>query len=177
MPMTKKQTIKEKTDAEHKKIKQKSKKTTPDEKLHQIQQQLKQKEEQLLRSYADYQNYQKRIQKDKENHEFELKKHYISELIDLKELLLKALDDKDPKEGLRILLKNLEQFFESEHITYIESIGKPFNHEYHHAVTIIEKPDSEDNTIIEEIKKGYKIEKKVLRPSHVIVAKKQCEEE
>ena len=117
------------------------------------------------------------MKKDKEMHEFEIKKIYLSELIDIKELLLQALDDNDPKEGLRILLKNLENFFESEKISYIESIGKQFNHELHHAVTIIDKSDSEENTIIEEIKKGYKVDNKVLRPSHVIVSKKECEEE
>ena len=110
-------------------------------------------------------------------HEFEIKKTYLSELLDIKELLLKALDDNDPKEGLRIILKQLENFLQLEHVKYIECIGKPFNHALHHAVTTIENQDKDDNIIIEEIKKGYLINENVLRPSHVVVVKNKCEEE
>ena len=101
----------------------------------------------------------------------------FSKLLDIKELLLQALDDNDPKEGLRVLLKKLEQFLEEEHISYINCIGKTFNHSLHHAVTTIEKVDEENNIIIEEVKKGYMVDDQVLRPSHVIVVKNKCEEE
>ena len=83
------------------------------------------------------------------------------------------MNDENPKEGLRLILKQLEHFFNEEHISYIECIGKPFDHCLHHAVTTIEQEDCKDNTIIEEIKKGYMIDDMVLRPSHVVVAKKK----
>jgi molecular chaperone GrpE len=157
--------------------KEKSTNKKNEEEIEKLKQQLKEKDDQLLRSLADYQNYQNRVKKDMDLHEFEIKKTYLSELLDIKELLLKALDDIDPKEGLRIILKQLENFFHEEHINYIECVGKPFNHALHHAVTTIENEDKEDNIIIEEIKKGYLINDAVLRPSHVVVVKNKCEEE
>jgi len=52
-------------------------------------------------------------------------------------------------------------------------VGKKFDHNFHHAVTTIDKDDCEENTIVEEIKKGYMINEKLLRPSQVIVVKKE----
>ncbi|MDG6218238.1 MAG: nucleotide exchange factor GrpE [Candidatus Thermoplasmatota archaeon] len=145
--------------------------------LHEIKKQLCETKDKLLRSYADYQNYQKRIERNLKQTETEIKQIYLSELIDIKELLLNALQDNDPKEGLRLILKQIEHFFNEEQVSYIECIGKPFDHDLHHAVTTIEQEHCDDNIIIEEVKKGYMIEDSVIRPSHVVVAKKKkCEE-
>jgi len=139
--------------------------------IKQLQQELKDKNDKLLRSYADFQNYQKRMEKEICSKENEVKRRYISELIDLKDLLKKAYEDDNPKEGLKLLLSNFESFFEKEQIRYIDCMGKNFDHNLHHAVSTVEKDDCEDNTIVEEVKKGYLIDDKVLRPSQVIVAK------
>ena len=139
----------------------------------QLKKELKENREQLLRSIADFQNYQKRMEKELELKEKEIKKKYLSELIDLNELLKKAYADKDPKEGLKLMIDNIEKFFEKEQIKCIESIGKKFDHNFHHAVTTLEKDDCEDEIIVEEVKKGYMMNDKLLRPSHVIVAKKK----
>ena len=94
---------------------------------------LKEKDEKLLRSYADIQNLQKRMGKEIRLAEEKTKEKYISELIDLKETLQKAILDDDPKEALGIIV--------------------------------------EDNKIIEEVKKGFTIDGKVVKPSQVIVVK------
>jgi molecular chaperone GrpE len=132
---------------------------------------LKEKEDKLLRSIADFQNYQKRIEKELICCREDAKKKYLQELIDLNELLKKAYEDNNPKQGLKLLLNNIENFFEKEQIKYIDCKGKKFDHNIHHAVSTIEKNDCESNIIIEEIKKGYMINDKLLRPSHVIVSK------
>ena len=62
--------------------------------LKKLELELKEKDDKLLRSYADLQNYQKRMEKELQLKEQETKKKYISELIDLKELLKKAFEDK-----------------------------------------------------------------------------------
>jgi molecular chaperone GrpE len=138
--------------------------------INKLKQKAKEKDNKLLRNYADLQNYQKRTEKESQYKENETKKKYLSELIELKELLKKAYKDKDPKTGLQLMLNNLENFFEKEQIKYIDCVGKIFDHNIHHAVTAIEKNDCEDGTILEEIKKGYFIDDKLLRPSQVIVA-------
>jgi molecular chaperone GrpE len=144
-----------------------------EETINQLEDDLKETKDKLLRSYADYQNYQKRVEKNFEQTKAEIKQVYLSEFIDIKELLLKAIEDDNPKAGLRLILKQIEHFFDEEHVSTIDCIGKQFNHNLHHAVTTIEQDDCEENTIIEEIKKGYKIDETVLRPSHVVVAKKK----
>jgi len=141
-----------------------------------LEQELKDKEDKLMRSYAELQNYQKRMQKELKFKEEELKKKYLLELLDLKELLEKAYQDKDPKEALKLLLNNICNFFEKEEIKSIDCMGKRFDHNIHHAITTIEKDDCQDDIIIEEVKKGYMINDKLLRPSHVIVAKNKNEE-
>jgi len=139
--------------------------------ITQLRQELRDKQEKLLRSYAELQNAQKRMEKESTVREEEIKKKYLSELIDLDEILKKAYEDKDPKQGLKLILDNLEKFFEKEQIKYIDCLGKPFDHTLHHAIAMIEKNDCHDGTIVEEIKKGYVIGDKLLRPSQVIVAK------
>lgn len=179
--MKKKDKEKPKT-SDAKKTKKKEEKTSENKKIKELELRIKdleievnEKKDKLLRSYADFENFKKRIEKQRCQEDLDIKKKYISELIDLKELLLKALDDDHPTEGLRLILKQIEQFFDQEHVTSIECVGKPFNHQQHHAVTTLDKEDCEENTVIEEIKKGYMVDNKVLRPSHVIVSNKKKE--
>jgi molecular chaperone GrpE len=139
--------------------------------IKKLKQELKEKEDKLLHSIADFQNYQKRMEKELQINEEVTKKKYLSELLDLNELLKKAYNDNNPKEGLKLMLNNIESFFEKEQIKPIDCKGEKFNHNFHHAVTTIEKDDCEDEIIIEEVKKGYMINDKLLRPSQVIVAK------
>jgi molecular chaperone GrpE len=133
---------------------------------------IKEKNDKLIRTIADFQNYQKRIEKEFICHEQETKKKYLELLLDINELLKKAYNDNNPKEGLKLLINNIENFFQKEQIKPINCIGEKFNHNIHHAITTLEKNDCEDNIIIEEIKKGYMLDDKILRPSHVIVTKK-----
>jgi molecular chaperone GrpE len=136
-----------------------------------LQHELKEKNDKLLRTCADIQNYQKRTEKELLFREEETKKKYLSELIELHELLDKAYEDENPKQGLKLILQNLEGFLEKEQIKSIDCVGKSFDHTLHHAITTIEKNDCEDNIIVEEVKKGYIMKEKVFRPSQVIVVK------
>ena len=141
--------------------------------IEKLKQELIEKDNKLLRSIADFQNLQKRMEKELILKEEETRKKYLFEILDLFELLKKAYEDNNPKEGLKLMLNNIENFFQKEQIRYIDCIGEIFNHNLHHAVTIVEKEDCNDETIVEEVKKGYMINDKLLRPSHVIVAKKK----
>jgi len=139
-------------------------------KLHQ---ELNDKNDKYLRALADFQNYQKRIEKELQTQKEEIKKKYLLELLDLTELLKKAYEDSDPKAGLKLLLENLAKFLEKEGVTYIDCKGKPFNYQLHNAISTIEQVECVDGTILDEIKKGYLVGEKLLRPAHVIVAKKK----
>ena len=144
--------------------------------IEKLKQELQEKNEKLLRSIADFQNYQKRIEKELQHREDDSKKKYLSELIDINELIKKADEDNSPKEALKLILHNLNSFFEKEQIKCIDCVGKPVNHNLHHAISTVEKEDCENEIVVEEIKKGYLIDGKLLRPSQVIVAKKKEDE-
>jgi molecular chaperone GrpE len=163
--MVTKQTVVKKKDTNSKKI------DSLDKQIEYLKKELKEKEDKLLRSVADFQNYQKRMEKELICCKEETRKKYLQELLDLNELLKKAYEDNNPKQGLKLLLNNIENFFEKEQIKYIECMGKRFDHNLHHAISTVEKNDCENNTIVEEVKKGYMINGKLLRPSHVIVTK------
>jgi molecular chaperone GrpE len=139
--------------------------------ISQLKQELQEKNDKLLRSYADLQNYQKRMEKELQLKEEETKIKYLSELVDVNELLQKAYQDKDPKEGIKAILNNLNNFFEKEQVIHIDCVGKTFDHNCHHAISTVLKDDDNEDIIVEEVKKGYMVGEKVLRPSQVIVGK------
>ena len=141
--------------------------------IEKLKSEVKEKNDKLYRSIADFQNLQKRMEKEIDNCSIKNKEKYLSELIDLHELLKKALSDENPKEGLKLIINNLERFFEKERIKGISCIGEKFDHNLHHAVTTVENNECEDNTIVEEVKKGFILNDRVIRPSHVIVSKKK----
>jgi molecular chaperone GrpE len=144
-----------------------------EENIQKLQAEVNEKNDKYLRILADYQNYQKRMERELIAREEDCKKKYLLELLDFQELLKKASEDTDPKEGLKLLVSNFEKFFQKECVTYIDCKGKPFNHMYHHAISLIEKDDCDDDMILDEVKKGYMLGDKLLRPSQVIVGKKK----
>jgi len=139
--------------------------------LAKLKEELRKTKEKLLRSYADYQNYQKRVEKEIKEKTEKAKEDLLLQILDLYENLNLAYNDKSPKKAIRIIIKNIEKLIEKEKIKPIETIGKKFDHNLHHAISTIEKNDVEDGVIIDEIKKGYLRGDRILRPSIVVVAK------
>jgi len=75
-----------------------------------IKKELKEKDEKLIRSYADFQNYQKRIEKEIIHREEEIKRKYLLEFLDINESLKKVYEDNNPKEALKLIIKKIEDF-------------------------------------------------------------------
>jgi len=164
----------QKTSGKKKPVAGKQKET--EEQLQSLEQQLKEKNDKLMRAHADLQNLQKRMQKQLEQQQHETKTKYLLEILDLYELLQKALEDNNPKQGLQLIMQTIQQLLEKEHISCIDCVGQPFDHSCHHAICTVEHPDAEEGVIVEEIKKGYRLHDHLLRPSQVIVATKKKKE-
>ena len=96
--------------------------------IEKLKQELNEKNDKLLRSYADLQNYQKRIEKELTCKEEETRKKYLLEIIDLFELLQKAYENTNPKDGIQAILQNILHLLEIEQVSVIESLGKSFDH-------------------------------------------------
>jgi molecular chaperone GrpE len=131
-----------------------------------------------LRLYAEFDNYKKRVNKDKE----ELVKYgnesLIYELlpiIDSLELALKHATG-EPLigivRGVEMTLKELQRTLEKFGLIKIDATGKEFDPSIHHAMTQVEREDIEEKMVAEELRAGYLYRDKVLRPSLVAVSMK-----
>lgn len=138
-----------------------------------------------LRLYAEFDNYKKRVAKDKEGLVKYANESLIYDLlpsIDHLDIALKHSGEDAPqalREGVEITLREMLRTLEKFGLKSIESMGRPFDPEFHHAMTQVEKDDVEDNTVVEEYRRGYIYNDKVLRASLVSVSKrpKRAEDE
>jgi len=131
-----------------------------------------------MRLYAEFDNYKKRVNKDKE----ELVKYgnesLIYELlpvIDSLELALKHAQEESQAgivQGVEMTLKELQRTLEKFGVSRIEAAGKKFDPSIHHAMTQTEREDIEEKMVAEELRTGYLYRDKVLRPSLVSVSVK-----
>src|SRR5437773_1711815 len=74
-------------------------------------------------------------------------------------------------EGLEGILRNIDSLLSSEGVREIETVGTPFDPNIHDAVAHSARDDMEENTVTAEIRKGYMLYDKVLRPSLVEISK------
>ena len=139
------------------------------EKVKNLEREIDDKKDQLLRTLADFQNYKKRVKKEMENAIKYSKEELISKFLDVWENLERI--DKPDSKGLQMIMNQLKGIFEEEGIKEIEAVGKKFDHDLHHTLSIVETNEHDDGIIIQEIKKGYLINDRILRPSLVMVAK------
>ena len=141
----------------------------------------KKSEEYLVRLkylQADFENYQKRVKKEiDEAVRVEVEKLILKFLnvLDNLELALKVGKESSDKDalikGVEITLKGLEEVLKEEGLTRIEAEGKPFNPAFHEAVENIQTDNLPENFVVEELRKGYILRGKVIRPSMVKVSK------
>ena len=129
-----------------------------------------------LRLYADFENYRKRVNKDKEDLMRYGNESLLYELlpaIDNLELAMKhASGDviSGLAQGVEITLKELQRTLEKFGLTRIEATDKPFDPAVHHAMSQVERKDIPEKMVAEEFRAGYRYRDKVLRPSLVSVS-------
>jgi molecular chaperone GrpE len=126
---------------------------------------------------ADIENLKKRFDRQLEDAERHAEEHIIIELLDIVdelELAVKSASASVSAEpivkGIKMTLKKLTKLLEKEEVFPIKSVDNPFDPEKHNAVARIEKEGVEDCTIIEEVRRGYTMRGRVIRPSAVKVA-------
>jgi molecular chaperone GrpE len=129
---------------------------------------------QLKYARADLENLKKRFDRQLEDAEKYSNERIITQLLDVAEELEMAVKSartfnstENLVQGVEMTLKKLNRILENEGVTPIKSVGEPFNPEKHHAVERTEKQGVETCTITEEVRKGYMMRDKVIRPSIV----------
>jgi molecular chaperone GrpE len=131
---------------------------------------------QLKYARADIENLKKRFDQKLKDAEKYSNERIITELLDVVdelELAVGSARSSDSAEvlvqGVEMTLKKLRKIFESEGVFPIKSVGEPFDPLKHNAVAKTEKEGVEGCTVVEEIRKGYTLREKVIRPSMVKV--------
>ena len=138
--------------------------------------------EEYLRLYAEFDNYKKRVARDRETAARFANESIIMDLLptlDHLEIALKhSRNNEDPEapkdglaEGVEMTLRELLRTLEKHGVKQIEAEGKAFDPEFHHAVSQVESDDMDEGMVVEDLRKGYIYNSKVIRASMVSVSK------
>jgi molecular chaperone GrpE len=133
----------------------------------------------LKRMTADFANYRKRNEAERNEFAKFAKGDLIAKLLDVLDGYDRALATVPEEvkgqpwvEGMWLVERKLRRVLESEGLEPIDSLGKPFDPYLHQAVAYVESDESE-GTVIEEHQKAYRLHDRVIRPALVTVAKKK----
>lgn len=126
-----------------------------------------------LRAIAEFDNYKKRTQKEKEEIYSIAKADVVLSLlpvIDNFERAEKFSEDKNVEEGMALIRKQFNEFLKKIGVEEIEAEMKPFDPNFHNAVLHEDREGVDENIVVEVLQKGYKLGEKVIRHAMVKVA-------
>ena len=152
--------------------------------IERLKEELKEKDNEYLRSYAELENTKKRFEREKHQAIDYASEKFATDLLSVMDTLQMALthtkadDDsadykqmlQDLKEGINLTLKNFTNVFEKHDISEVEYDS--FNPDFHQAIAQEANDEFEDGAIIEVMQKGYVLKERLLRPAMVKVCKK-----
>ena len=132
----------------------------------------------LLRLHAEFENYKKRMVRERSEFVKFANEALILEFLPVLDSLERALatarsaaEAQAVAEGLEIILRLFQTTLEKVGVKVIEALEREFDPNLHQAVAQVESPDGRDNIVMEEVRKGYLLEGRLLRPSMVKVSK------
>ncbi len=133
----------------------------------------------LLRIQADFDNYKKRLEREKIEFIKFANTELIVEILNIMDDFERAVEAGKTKhdfdilhKGVEMIWKDLKEFLKQKGLEEIEAKGKPFNPHEHEAMMQLETDEHPDGHIVEEFQKGYILNGRVIRPAKVKVAKK-----
>ncbi|RZN68552.1 MAG: nucleotide exchange factor GrpE [Candidatus Methanolliviera hydrocarbonicum] len=149
------------------------------DKIEELTKELSKKEELYLRTLADFDNYRKRVERDKECVNAERERAILLELLEAIDNFERALssessessDGENIEDGVQLIYNQLLRILERHGVTPYESVGEKFNPELHEAILAISTNKYPSGTITAEMQKGYKIGDEVLRVAKVQVSR------
>lgn len=149
--------------------------------LVELQEQLDKKQNQLLRVAADFDNYKKRSRRDTREAAFQARNELLQELLPLIDNMELALthvaedsedenDAKSLREGVEMVLRQFQTVMERHEVKAFDSLGKPFDPNFHEALQQRETDEHPPGAIVEEYRRGYLMGDRLIRPAMVVVA-------
>ncbi len=139
--------------------------------------------EQLVRLSADFDNYRKRTEREKASFLAYGKKQFAEKLLPAYEVMLREREkmEKAPnaeeltgeakslRDGMRLILSELEKAFTAEGITRMDVLDKPYDPNTQEVVAMIPSSSEQAGLVLQEVQMGFMMDGKVLRPARVIV--------
>ncbi len=130
----------------------------------------------LARQQADFENVRKRAAKEQQDY----REYAVAEAV---KSLLPALDSfenalrtgkqnaADFRAGVELIYKQLQDALARLGVQHVGAVGEEFDPRYQEAIQVVDTPDAQDNHVIEELQRGYKLKDRLLRPALVRVAR------
>jgi molecular chaperone GrpE len=142
----------------------------------QTQERLKDTHERLLRTAAEFDNYRKRVQKEKDDLRKFAVESLLKDFLPVADNLERALDHAEEHdlrqviEGVRLVQKMLGDALGKHGIVAFSAVGQPFDPNFHEALMQAES-DKPPGTVVSEMARGYKLHDRLVRPAAVVVAR------
>ena len=148
--------------------------TLTKEELEKLQAAVQEKEERALRLQADFENFRRRTAKEKEELSAVVTQGILKDMLPLldnfeRAMAAEAKDIDSFKQGVEMIFKQFGEVLVKNGLEHIEVEGQKFDPNFHQAVMRVENPELEDETIAQELQKGYMVKGRVIRPSMVQV--------
>jgi len=131
-----------------------------------------------LRARADLDNYRKRMAREKEDATRYANTTFLERLIpilDNFEFGLQAArsgsSDSAVLDGMTMVYKQLQDFLAGSGVETVDATGQKFDPNLHEAIAQEDHPEAEEGTVVRQIRKGYKLRDRLIRPANVVVAK------
>jgi len=169
------------------KKKEKEKVTIPAGELDDLRQKAAERDEyynKWLKVLADYENTRKRIEREKSDHIKFANEDIIAQLfpiVDNFDMALVAMDKAEDKmavmDGIQLVQKEFHRILEDNGAQKIKTENELFDPNLHEAVSVVETDDHPDGMIVEEVRAGYLLNGRLLRPAQVRVAKNIAQDE
>ena len=144
------------------------------EELEKLRKQMDEKEEQYLRLAAEYDNFRKRSQKEKEGIYQGAKSDAVAAFLPVYDNLERALKqetaDEAYKKGVEMTMTGLKEILSKLGVEEIPALGEPFDPALHNAVMHVEDENAGENTVVDVFQAGFKLGEKVIRFAMVKVA-------
>jgi len=153
--------------------------------LNEEREKAKQYWDRFLRLQAEFDNAKKRMQKQQEDFVKYANESLICELLGILDDLERSIEACETKhqdseaflKGIEIILSHLYELLKKNNVKPIEAKGKIFDPNYHEALMQVENNELPENTVVEELQKGYLLGDRVIRTAKVKVSKRSAPSE
>lgn len=152
-----------------------------DKRLQELQREKDELYDRLLRKQADFENYRKRAEKEKREFQKYALSSFVLDLIPILDNFERALSHMDEelgtqyRRGIELIYRQLRDAMEKKGLRPVETEGRLFDPNFHEAIGRELHEDLPENTILEELQRGYFFHDRLLRPALVKVSYKSDE--